>query len=197
MKKFFTQILTAIGFVIALVGVIMGYKSENIALAFASLYFIAAALATTFVFAKNESVKNMGYVLSAVAGAYGITRLLIEMDAKKASVPMLIFAIGLIVMLVPALIYAIIQFFSWCGFTRKGNKADASDIATVLNQYKMLEKEKILSADEFESLKEKVLKNSGSAVSSVDDLKKWKKLLDQQIITDEEFSNLKAQVFQK
>ncbi len=198
MKKFFTQILVAIGFTLALVGVILGVDDVTVGLSFSSIHFIGATLATAFVFAKNETVKNMGYVLCAVAGTYGVAAIIPkETNVEAVSTGLLIFAVGLIVMMVPAVIYAIIQFFSWCGFTRKSSKADVGDIAAVLNQYKTLEKEEILSAEEFEGLKNKVLKSSETTVSSIDDLKKWKKLLDQQILTEEEFSKLKAQAFQK
>ncbi len=198
MKKIFTQILVAIGFVVALVGVVLGVDDVTVGLAFSSVHFIGATLATAFVFAKNETVKNMGYVLCAVAGTYGIAAIIpVETDAEAVSTGLLIFAFGLIVMMVPAVIYAIIRCFSWCGFTIKSSKADACDIAAVLDRYKALEKEEILSAEEFEGLKNKVLKNSETSLSSIDDLKKWKKLLDQQVITEEEFSKLKAQAFQK
>ncbi len=195
MKKFFTQILAAIGFAVSLIGVFLSFKNAALIVAFSSIYFIGAGMATAFVFAKNETVKNMGYVLCATAGTFGAVTLLNEISG--GSIGMIVFSIGLIIMLIPALIYAIIQFFSWCGFTRRNAKAAADDIATVLNRYKSLEKEEILSAEEFEALKGSVLDNSGSAVSCVDDLKKWKKLLDQGIINEEEFSKLKAQVFQK
>ncbi len=197
MKKFFTQILAPIGFVVALIGFISGYKNATLILAFSSIYFIAAVLAAGFVFAKNETVKNMGYILCAVAGTGGVVTLLNLLEAEVMSLGSLIVSIGLIIMLIPALLYAIIQFFSWCGFTRKKSKADADDIATALNQYKTMEKEKILSTEEFDELKSNLLKNRVSASTSFDDLKKWKKLLDQQIITEEEFANLKAQAFKK
>ena len=83
-------------------------------------------------------------------------------------------------------------------FTRKSSKKNnASDLVSALNQYKELEKESVLSADEFESIKASLLKSSGTKIGSVDELKKWKKLFDQQVITEEEFSNLKSQLFAK
>ena len=209
MKKFFTQILTAIGLIVALVGIVLGYKFPLEAQSsLLSLPFIAACMATAFVFAKNETVKIMGYVLSGFSGVYGVLAFLAyNASLRDANGNLLtvitprynptVFAMGLIIMLVPAIIYIIIRFFSWLGFTRKSAAASSSDIATVLNQYKMLEKEQILNADEFENLKNKVLKNTGADISSLEDLKKWKKLLDQQIITEEEFTSLKAKAFNK
>ncbi len=192
MKKFFTQILTAIGFTLILVGSFMK-GTDAVLVTFFSAPFLAAMLATPFVFAKNNTVKNTGYALSAMVGVYGTMLLFNQED----SIGLLIVSIGMIVMLIPAAIYAIGAFFGWCGFTRKKNVGNASDLATILNQYKALEAEKILSAEEFEELKAKTLKGSGSEISSIEDLKKWKKLLDQQIITEEEFSSLKAKAFNK
>lgn len=192
MKKFFTQILTALGFLLIIVGVIIRGTADILVSLF-SLPFIAAALATALVFAKNTTVRNAGYAISAIVGTYGVILLMNSED----STGLLVISIGMIVMLVPAVIYAIIEFFSWLGFTRKKNAATANDLAAVLNQYKALETEKILSAEEFEELKAKTLKGTNAEASSVEDLKKWKKLFDQQIITEEEFSNLKAKVFNK
>lgn len=192
MKKFFTQILSAIGFVIILIGIIIKGNTDMLVTMF-SAPFIAAAIALPFVFAKNATVKNTGYTLSALVGMYGIV-LVLNVDN---SVGTLISGIGMAVMLIPAALYAIVEFFTWCGFTRKNKVNSSNDLATILNQYKALESEKILSAEEFEELKAKTLKGTDAGISSVEDLKKWKKLLDQQIITEEEFSNLKAKVFNK
>ena len=193
MKKFFTQILTAIGLVIYLVGAIMGNKSDSAQIMLASATTLYAMLATAFVFSKNATVKNMGYIISAVAGVCGIRAF-----TSATNLAVLIMSVGLIAMMVPAIIFFIIEFFSWLGFTRKSGKKDSTcDIVSALNQYKELEKEAVLTPEEFESIKSNMLKNSGTKITSVDDLKKWKKLFDQQIITEEEFSQLKAQLFAK
>lgn len=207
MKKFFTQILTAIGFIVALVGIILNSKSGLAESALYSTPLIAASIAIAFVFAKTQSVKIMGHVLSAYAGVSGLLTYLTyqnslydeagQLVTEKPEFDPTIYSIGLIIMLAAALIFVIIEFFSWMGFTRKSSKAVSCDIATMLNQYKALEKEQILSAEEFDDLKSRVLKTSGSDCSSIEDLKKWKKLLDQQVITEEEFSNLKAKAFNK
>ena len=193
MKKFFTQVLTAIGFAIIIIGAIIRGNNDMILTLF-STPIIAATLATVFVFAKNTTVKNAGYAISALVGVYGLISVLSDIY----SIGMLIISIGMLLMLIPTVIYAIIEFFSWLGFTRKNaTTTNVNDLASVLNQYKALETEKILSAEEFEELKSRTLKGTNTDTSSVEDLKKWKKLLDQQIITDEEFSNLKSRVFNK
>ena len=200
MKKFFTQILVVIGFVVSLAGLVLEGSLFEVQAMYLSLPFIAACMATAFVFAKNETVKNMGYVLASFAGFFGLNDLLMtEVVADDAIVVVepFIFPLGMVIMIVPAAIYVIIEFFSWLGFTRKSSKTAAGDIATVLNQYKALEKEQVLSSEEFEDLKTRVLKNTESDLSSLEDLKKWKKLLDQQIITEEEFTSLKAKAFNK
>ncbi len=191
MKKFFTQILTAIGFIVALVGIILSSNYPASTLLFSSFGFVCAMLATAFVFAKNATVKNMGYVLSAVAAATGISMITVAPHLYA-----LITYAGLAIMIVPAIIYVVIEFFSWCGFTRKSKvNANCGDLVSALNQYKELEKASILSADEFESLKSRALKSDNAQISSVDDLKQWKKLFDQEIITADEFSALKANLF--
>ena len=57
--------------------------------------------------------------------------------------------------------------------------------------------DKILSEEEFDSLKQKTLANAEAKAISIDDLKKWKKLLDQQIITEAEFKQIKDNIFNK
>jgi hypothetical protein len=197
MKKFFTQILTVIAFIVILVGLLIaGLDSKDapavIMLVAFTAPFLAAALATAFVFAKNDTVKNVGYILSALVGVYGVLMLLADKN-------FMIVAIGMILMLVPSVIYVFIQLFALLGFVRAKDLqvSKSDDMAALLNQYKALEKEAILSAEEFDALKAKVLKNTDTQGTTLDDLKKWKKLLDQQVITEEEFTNLKAQSFSK
>ena len=196
MKKFFTQILAVIAFIVILLGMLItgiDSREANAAMLLITFTtpFLAAALATAFVFAKNEIVKYMGYILSAMVGIYGVLTLIQDKN-------LLILSIGMIIMLVPAIIFIFIQLFALLGFVRaKDIQSKADDMATLLNQYKALEKDAILSAEEFDTLKAKVLKNTDTHGISLDDLKKWKKLLDQQIITEEEFANLKAQSFAK
>ena len=197
MKKFFTQVLTVLAFVVILVGLLIaGFDSKDtnqvILLATFTAPFLAVVLATAFVFSKNDTVKNVGYILSALIGVYGILMILDDKD-------FLVVAIGMILMLVPSIIYAFIQLFALLGFVRAKDLqvSKSDDMAALLNQYKALEKEAILSSEEFDALKAKVLKNTDTQSTTLDDLKKWKKLLDQQVITEEEFANLKAQSFSK
>lgn len=208
MKKFLTQILLSIGFGISLLGIVInnGIIAKT---AFSSICFIGTALAVVFVFSDNKIVKGTGYSISACAGASGIVTLLDLFESgfvlnfnsydAIAHIGTIIYSIGLIIMLLSV----IFQIFVWCGFTRtagdvcKNKKADSgvNDITAELYQYKALEKEGILSSEEFESLKSKALKNGDATIASVDDLKKWKKLLDQQVISQEEFTIIKTNLF--
>ena len=196
MKKFFTQILTLIAFITIMVGmVIVGSDTEmgfnTVVLAMIPSIVLLPALATVFVFAKTETLNIAGYVLSTMTAVYGLLTFFTDSTYD-------IISFGMMLMAVPAIIYAFIKLFALLGFVRaKDVKSNANDVATMLNQYKALEKEAILSAEEFEDLKSKVLKNTNTEATSVDDLKKWKKLYDQQVITEEEFTNLKAKTFNK
>ena len=191
-KQFLIQTLSIIGFAIAVAGVILS-ATESVAVE--AIGSLAAALACAFVFSKNEIVKIVGYTLSVLVGAEGLQTVLLIMNGYVPD-SYAIIAIGYIVMLVPAVIYALIKLFDYLGFVRAGSvKCNCDDIATLLTQYKAMEKEDVLSTEEFATLKEKVLENSNSKVTGLDDLKKWKKLLDQQVITEDEFANLKAKVF--
>ena len=193
-KKFSLQTLTIIGFCVVVLGAIFSAIEKNVtAISLFTLPYIAAALACAFVISKNEPVKVVGYTLSTLLGVHGIQTVL-----AKGYIPdsYVVVAAGFIVMLVPALVFASIQLFAYLGFVRaKDVKCSCEDVATLLTQYKAMEKEEVLSTEEFAALKEKILENSNSKVAELDDLKKWKKLLDQQVITEEEFANLKAKVF--
>ena len=195
-KKFSLQTLTIIGFCVVVLGAIISVTEKNVtAISLFTLPYIAAALACAFVISSNETVKVVGYTISTLLGVSGIQTVLASGYIPDSYV---VVAIGFIVMLVPALVFAFIQLFAYFGFVRaKDVKCSCEDIATMLNQYKAMEKEEVLSAEEFAALKEKILENSTAQVADLEDLKKWKKLLDQQIITEEEFANLKAKVFNK
>ena len=69
------------------------------------------------------------------------------------------------------------------------------DVASLLIKYKELEKEEIISAEEFEKLKNGLLAGGSDSKVTLNDLKKWKKLCDDGVITAEEFVVLKNKVF--
>ncbi len=194
MKKELNKIITVIGFVLVVVGaVIVGTDSEIGLTLVLSTANIAAALATCFIFAKNATMRNVGYALAALTGAYGIAGIASEAD----NVGLMISSIGMILLLFAALLYVLIITLKFFGFVKGGKAFDCGDVSAILSQYKTMQEEKVISEEEFNELKQKTLEKTGDTAVSFDDLKKWKKLLDQQVITEDEFAAMKAKVFGK
>lgn len=187
MKKDFTKVLIVIGLVLVLVGILLNglINEETVEYVFAIPY-LAVALSCTFVLSKNEMLVNMGYILSSMCGIYGIVMF------PMGRYMLMISAIGMILMLIAAVIYTIARTLEFSGFVKTNV---ASDAVALLIQYKHMEKEAVITTEEFEMLKNKTFENSKPQISSLEDLKKWKSLLDQQIITEEEFASLKSKVF--
>ena len=196
MKKSITKILMFLGFIVATAGLLIeGFDSEEATLLVLSTVFtapfLAAALSVCFIFAKNDVVKNVGYALAALIGVCGILLMMSEQ--------MIVAAIGLILMLASSLGYVIVLALEFFGFVKASKGVTAkSDISVLLGKYKEMEKENVITDEEFAQLKSKALETLAEKESvNLDDLKKWKKLLDQQVISEEEFANLKAKVFTK
>ncbi len=209
MKKTATQVIMVIGALIAVIGIIVDAilsGSPIIAFSIVDLSAVAAVLAIAFVFGKKELLVTIGYLLAAIIGACALTALMtptkIVIDSYYGqtyyySYNLSVTGIGFIVMGVAALIYFFVKMLKCFGFVRTGKNAETGDVVAVLNKYKEMETEKIITEEEFESLKGKILKGADKEVSSVEDLKKWKKLFDQKVITEEEFSSVKSKIFAK
>ena len=195
MKKTITNIMMFVGYLVMLVGfVIAGLDKKSTALVLTMVFAypaIAATLALCFIHAKNNVVKNVGYALAALAGVYGILMLVSEM--------MLVSAIGLIVMLLASLGYVVVLLLEFFGFVKADKMLNiTNDVSTLLGKYKEMEKEQVITEEEFLQLKAQALQTlAEKEEASLEDLKKWKKLLDQKVITEEEFAQLKAKVFTK
>ena len=202
-KTTVVNILVFIGFLVTVLGtiidpLIMTTAAANttgatfVLIPFLPLFIIlASVLGTAFVFSKNETLANAGYGLLAFDGAIGIM-LLALIDAFN----LIIIPIGLIVMFVGATLRCIVTIIGFFGFVKGGTGAQTSDsISTALIRYKELEKDGVLSEEEFANLKGKTFAADDQKITSFDDLKKWKKLLDQNVITEEEFAALKAKLF--
>lgn len=194
MKNLLTKIVIFIGFLLTVIGIIVDSVSlEAPIAAFSSLdmTFIAAILAFCFIFAKGKILANIGYCIAAILGASGLAKIITNTEDF-----ILISNIGGIVMSLAALFHLTTIILEFFGFVKKGKERDsAEDISIILNKYKELEKENVITVEEFDSLKSKALKCTDSGKYSVEDLKKWKKLFDQQIITEEEFSSIKSKIF--
>ena len=137
-------------------------------------------------------MKNVGYAFAAFVGVYGIVLIVTE--------TMVVTAVGMILMLLAALGYAITLVLAYFGFVKGENGGNilATDVSTLLGKYKAMQEEKVITEEEFIQLKGQALQTLTEKENvNLEDLKKWKKLLDQQVISEEEFAQLKAKVFTK
>lgn len=188
-----------LGFVVVVVGTML----SNFAVSGANLLTfatanIAAIFAVTCIFAANSVIKNIGYALASFVAAYG-AGVIAWMAPNALDIGALVAAVGMLIMGVAVLLYALIFVLRAFGFVKNavGGEDKASATLDELGRYKEMLQEKILSEDEFDSLKQKILANAEAKAISIDDLKKWKKLLDQQIITEAEFKQIKDNIFNK
>ncbi len=195
MKKELNKVILTIGFFIFMLGLLIGtLVSAGILVILQGGVVLYSILAVCFIYAKNSIIKNVGYALTAYAGTLGLYYLMWNMPNVGA----LIATSGLLIMLIGAFLYFLVEVLKFFGFVKGGVICQTSNgTIELLSQYKEMEKEKIISETEFDALKKKLFENEESKTASIDDLKKWKKLLDQQVITEEEFVALKAKVFQK
>ena len=207
MKKHITSIISFIGFAVALLGVVIDVLSATAAvppgsssalislISQSTLYsLIGAAFAVCLINSDKNMTKNVGYALAGLSGTYGLAIFLVSINAGT----FLLYALGLALLFVAALIYFLYVCICFFGFAKNKTCDSAhqnNDLCAVLGSYKELQQEKVLSESEYEALKEAALSEASGQKVGIDDLKKWKKMLDQNIITEEEFAALKAKVF--
>lgn len=207
MKKHITSIISFIGFAVALLGVVIDTLSATVSVpsgssrALISLIsqstvfsLIGAAFAVCLINSDKSMTKNVGYDLAGVCGTFGLIIFLFSINAGT----FLLYALGLALLFVAALIYFLYVCICFFGFAKNKTCDSAhrnNDLCAVLGSYKELQQEKVLSESEYETLKESALSEASGQKVGIDDLKKWKKMLDQNIITEEEFAALKAKVF--
>ncbi len=199
MKKTLNQIVMVLGFVVLIVGTVLANLDSDIAtLATFATANVAAIFAVSCIFATNSVIKNIGYSLAAFVAAYG-AGMIAGLDFNDLDIGALLVAVGMLIMGVAAILYALIFVLKAFGFVKNGTSNEVKTSATLdeLAHYKEMMQDKILSEEEFDSLKQKILSNAEAKAISIDDLKKWKKLLDQQIITEAEFKQIKNDIFNK
>ena len=153
---------------------------------------VAAILGAVFVFSKNATVENVGYALCAFVGVLGVTMIM-----HDKVFPLMLIPVGFIVMLVGAILKFLLIAIKFFGFINAEDQKVIGDVFDTLTKYKELEKDKVISEEEFNDLKTKTIAANAKDTVSLEDLKKWKKLLDQGIITETEFANMKAKLFTK
>lgn len=192
MKKSLIKTIIFLGFAVAVLGVIIDPIITTTTAAYiisGTTIAVAAILGATLIFSKNATVKNVGFALSAFVGAIGVY-LIMNTD-------LMITSVGLIIMLVGATLQFLFIAIKFFGFIKSEDKQISGNVSDVLTKYKELEKEKIISEEEFNDLKTKAIAANAGNTISLEDLKKWKKLLDQNIINETEFSEMKSKLFTK
>lgn len=200
MKKTIIKTTTFLGFVIAALGAMIDPMIANAELHAYTFLFtnfsvyiaVAAILGAIFVFSKNATVENVGYALCAFVGVLGVTMIM-----NDKVFPLVLIPVGFIVMLVGAILKFLLIAIKFFGFINAEDQKVVGDVFDTLTKYKELEKDKVISEEEFNDLKTKTIAANAKDTVSLEDLKKWKKLLDQGIITETEFANMKAKLFTK
>lgn len=190
MKKELNKIIIFIGIVIVAVGNIIESISTYNGVTGSLLLLVG--IGGCFIFAKNDTLKNVGYIICAFCGICGLNYLvnIVSGGVVKAG--------GSIVILVGVLLYYLKVVLAFFGFSAKSNTDFCSEnIVASLVKLKEMHSENVLSEEEYNLLKNNALESSVSGKTSLEDFKKWKKLLDQKVITEEEFAALKAKVFGK
>ena len=207
MKKHITSIISFIGFAVALLGVVIDALSATVSVPSGSSSVLISLISQTTVFSlfgaafavclinsDKNMTKNVGYALAGISGTYGLAIFLFSIKTGA----FLLYALGLALLFVAALIYFLYVCIFFFGFA-KNKTCDSAhqnkDLCAILGSYKELQQEKVLSESEYEALKEAALSEASGQKVGIDDLKKWKKMLDQNIITEDEFAALKAKVF--
>lgn len=190
MKKEISKIMMVIAFLVTIIGVLI--DALTLYTVNFSIMEIAAVFAVCFVFAKNNTIKLFGYAIATLLGVVALSNFIISVSALYSVIT--ITPIGEILYLVAAICFFIPLVLKFFGFVKSGRDATCGDISTILSKYKEMEKDKIITEEEFASLKSKTLKVGEKQSFNIEDLKKWKKLLDQSIITEEEYTQLKNNV---
>ena len=190
MKKSINSIILTIGFIVYIVGVMLFKTSENLASAFFDLtgYSIYVILIMAFLFAKSKSLNICGYSISAIAGLDALSVITTATAIEDFDFTLIIFAFGIIVMMMPAIIYFINCLLNLFGFTKMGKQSTSDSKIDLLRLYAEINKDGIISDDEFASKKAVVIKgNSKDNKEELEQLKQLKRLYDEQVITKEEF----------
>lgn len=190
MKKSINNIILTIGFIIYIVGVMLCSTSENnemlpIALATYSLY---AILIMAFSFAKSKALNICAYSISAIAGVEALSLITSVSKIENFDAMLIIFTFGIIVMMIPAVIILINSILNLFGFTKVGRQTTSDSKIDLLRLYAEINKDGIISDDEFIAKKAIVIKgNLKENKEEFEQLKQLKRLYDEQVITKEEF----------
>ena len=197
MKKTVSQIFMLVGFVVLVLG--MAIANAGSALVAFTNTAVMAVFAVACIFASSDVIKNIGYALAAIVAADGFA-IFSAINIEDPSIGMIIASAGAWWMGLSALLYALLYVLKLFGFVFEGQNAEVAKVSPVLDEiatYKKMMMDGILTEEEYNDLKQKVLDEAQTDEIPVTELKKLKKLLDKQIITEEEFAQYKEVLFKK
>ncbi|MBO7344328.1 MAG: SHOCT domain-containing protein [Clostridia bacterium] len=202
MKKELNKLFIFVGFVVFSIGVVLGgtdyIPTLPILLGTVNLVsvYLLAVLSVPFIFSENKLFNNIGYAFTVLMAGYAVYGLIMG-----AEIGVIISSVGMLIMFIGTIMRFFVICLNYFGFIKTSNDDKtlnkSSDALKILAYYKELQGENILTAEEFEEIKQKMLNDVKPKANSMEDIKKWKKLFDQKVISEEEFTAIKAEMLGK
>jgi uncharacterized membrane protein len=118
MKKTASQIITIIGAIIAIIGIVIDAFSTGapvVAFSIVDLSAIVAVFAIAFIFGKNKDKAYIGYLLALILGLSALTTILLSPAFSLSS-------LGFVVMAIASIVYFFIKFIKMLGFEKVEKK---------------------------------------------------------------------------
>ena len=115
MKKTVSQIITIIGAIIAVVGIVidaLSNETPTVAFSIVDLSAIVAVVAVAFIFGKDSEKSYIGYLLSLILGLSALTQIILVTEYFS------IVSLGFTVMAIASIVYFFIKFIKMLGFEK-------------------------------------------------------------------------------
>ena len=115
MKKTLSQIITLIGTVLAVVGIVVDAITRGVptvAFSLADLSAIAAVVAIAFIFGKNQNMVYLGYLISLILGLSALSQMMVPKSYFG------VVSLGFTVMAIASIVYFFVQFIKMLGFEK-------------------------------------------------------------------------------
>ncbi|MBQ3235212.1 MAG: SHOCT domain-containing protein [Clostridia bacterium] len=186
MKKNFYYITITLGFVLYLVCSILASLSEGYA-PFVEGMNLYVILMIAFCFSKNKTLNIVGYSIGGIIIVYSIFAL--NVLGQGDDFNLLLPYISALVMGAASVVYFVGLCLKFFGFIKKNGCQDTQDSKIdLLRLYAELNKDGLLTDEEFAEIKSSVIKGSiKENKEKLAQIKELKKLFDEQVITKEEF----------
>ena len=188
MKKNYKHVILFIGFIVYVLGLLitgMSFGIESIIYFNTVISIIYPILTIAFCVAQTKTLNVLGYAINSIAGVYALT-LLIQGDFEETAIIMLI---GLVIMMCVSICYLTTSILKFFGFVKAGKAtASSNEKIELLRLYSELNKNEIITDEEFAEIKTSVIKgNIKDNTVKLNQIKELKKLYDEQVITKDEF----------